>query len=90
MRNTKVDKDARALVRQPDALREAKRNIDLAIADQDLGAITHWTSVWFKVQELALGQADVDRDASTKASPPSGRRSPHKRAPAGALVALSD
>jgi hypothetical protein len=69
MRNLKVDKDARALARNPDALRGVKHNIDLAVAAHDLAAINHWTSVWFKIQELTLGRAtDADRDARSGVS----------------------
>ena len=58
MRNKKVDEDAMKRARNPDALRGVKRNIDLAVAAHDLAAIKHWTSVWFRIQEITIGRAE--------------------------------
>ena len=68
MRDARVEEDARRMAGNPDALRGVKRIIDRAVADHDLAAINHWTSVWFKIQEITLGRDDFASDVHARAS----------------------
>jgi hypothetical protein len=52
MRTWRIRKEAARLAAEPDALALARKQIDGAIAIQDLDGITYWTDVWYGIHDI--------------------------------------